>query len=353
MCKQVLMLLACLGSIAGQAQNQYPQLREIVTDSAAIFSVSQLSELQEKLTAFETETSNQLVVVTIEQLGFETIESYANGLFNQNGLGQKGKDNGLLILFSKVDKEVRIEVGYGLEPYITDAVASRIIRNTMIPNFKEGRYFEGISLATDHLIRFLTTPEALEEFKAEIEHDEKINERIGYGFLFFFVAVFGGFGGYYFYRAYRNIVEVFRGIFIGKLGAVPGLFMVLAGTLSSVFGLIFMAAPAIAVFNMYKPDVLMVQTLIAEPKLAFWLLLPFFGIAILIALVQIAFFNTKHEVFAFSWFKNDSGYYRKTFSSSGTHSFGSGSSSGSSGGSSGGFSGGGGSSGGGGASGSW
>ncbi|MFT6369930.1 MAG: hypothetical protein ACJAWH_001011 [Maribacter sp.] len=65
---------------------------------------------------------NQLVVVTIEQIGFETIEAYANGLFNQNGIEQKDKDNGLLILFSELDREVRID--FGLEPYITGAVAS-------------------------------------------------------------------------------------------------------------------------------------------------------------------------------------------------------------------------------------
>jgi uncharacterized protein len=131
------------------------QIKEIVTDSAGIFTTNEVSELKEKLTAFEAETTNQLVVVTIDQLGFETIEGYANRLFNQNGLGQEGKDNGLLILFSKQDREVRIEVGYGLEPYITDAVASRIIRNTMIPNFKKEKYYEGISKAVDQLIMFL------------------------------------------------------------------------------------------------------------------------------------------------------------------------------------------------------
>jgi uncharacterized protein len=124
-------------------QDPYPQLTEIVTDNANIFTSEELQGLRTKLIQFEDETTNQVVVLTINDLGYETIEEYANGVFNRNKLGQAGKDNGILILFSKNDREVRIEVGYGLESYITDAVASRIIRNTMIPKFKEEAYLPG------------------------------------------------------------------------------------------------------------------------------------------------------------------------------------------------------------------
>src|SRR5690606_15163389 len=112
-------------------QQPYPTLSEIVTDRAGIFTREQLEGLKNKLTDFSTGSSNQLVVLSIESLGERTVEEYAYGTFNQNQLGQQGKDNGILILFSKGDRQVRIEVGLGLEPYITDAVASRIIRNTM------------------------------------------------------------------------------------------------------------------------------------------------------------------------------------------------------------------------------
>jgi uncharacterized protein len=84
------------------------QLSEIVTHSANIFNSNELFELQQKLIDCEVQTMNQCVAVSIKQLGFETIKTYANGLFNQNLLGQKGKDNGLLILFSALDREVRI-----------------------------------------------------------------------------------------------------------------------------------------------------------------------------------------------------------------------------------------------------
>ena len=124
-------------------------------------------------------------------------------MFNQNKIGQEGKDNGLLILFSELDREVRIEVGYGLEPYITDAVASRIIRNTMIPKFKEEAYFDGVDEATDQLIAFLNNPEALDEFKQEIEDKERKEKLYMYIFLGVFLSIFIGVGGFFFLKSYR------------------------------------------------------------------------------------------------------------------------------------------------------
>ena len=341
-------LLFLLVTFYGNAQEQYDELHDFVTDSANIFTSAQEAALNQRLVAFEDTTTNQLVVVTIEELGFDTIESYANGLFVQNGIGQEGKDNGLLILFSELDREVRIEVGYGLEPYITDAVASRIIRNTMIPNFKEEEYFTGINESVDQLIEFLNNPEALDEFKQEID-DENDREKLYLNiFLGVFLSIFIGVGGFFFLKSYRNIIEVFRGIFMGKLGVLPGIFMLLGGSISTIFGMVFMVVPLFVGYSIYTADQDLAMRIFDHPKVLLWLLLPFFGIAAIIALIKLKLFDNKD--FSISWLKNDKTYYRKTFSSSGSHSFGSGSSS-SGGGSS--FSGGGGSSGGGGASGSW
>ncbi|APA63915.1 TPM domain-containing protein [Maribacter sp. 1_2014MBL_MicDiv] len=343
-----IILLFLLVTFYGNAQEQYYELRDFVTDSANIFTSAQEATLNQRLVAFEDATTNQLVVVTIEELGFDTIESYANGLFVQNGIGQEGKDNGLLILFSELDREVRIEVGYGLEPYITDAVASRIIRNTMIPNFREEEYFTGINESVDQLIEFLNNPEALDEFKQEID-DENDREKLYLNiFLGVFLSIFIGVGGFFFLRSYRNIIEVFRGIFLGKLGVLPGFFMLIGGSISTIFGMVFMVVPIFIGYSIYTSDQDLAMRIFDQPKILLWLLLPFFGIAAIIAFIKIRL--TGEEDLNISWINNDKTYYRKTFSSSGTHSFGSGSSS-SSGGSS--FSGGGGSSGGGGASGSW
>ena len=339
--------LFLLVSFCANAQQQFYELRDYVTDSADVFTPDQVLDLNQRLLDFEEKTTNQLVVVTIEELGFETIESYANGLFNQNGIGQKGKDNGLLILFSESDRKVRIEVGYGLEPYITDAVASRIIRNTMVPNFKEEEYFKGVNEASNQLMQFLNDPDALAEFKQEIADAENNSQRISYVFAGIFLLIFTAVGGFFFLKTYKNTIEVFRGIFMGKLGVVPGLFMLIAGSFSSVIGLVFMLAPLIMVFSIYESDSVFLAIPFEEPTVLLWLLVPFFGIAAIIAFIKLKI-SGKEEI-RISWLKNDITYYNKTFSSSGTHSFGSGSS----GGSSSSFSGGGGGSGGGGASGSW
>ncbi len=330
------------------SQDAYPQLTEIVTDQAEIFTQPQLEGLREKLTQFETETTNQVVVLTINELGNETIEQYANGAFNQNKLGQDEKDNGILILFSKMDREVRIEVGYGLEPYITDAVASRIIRNTMIPKFKEEDYFGGLDLATNQIITFLNDPEALEEFKQEIESEGEFPWWAKL-LMTLFLSVFIAAGGFVFYKGYSSLIEMFRGIFIGKLGLFPGIFMFIPTLMMVAFGLVFMLMPVFflaLVFGFdFDPDNFLEGT---NNMLLYSILMGFFVFTAVLAIIKILIKGK--DDFKLSWVKSDSTYMSKTFSSGGSHSFGSGSSSG---GSSSSFSGGGGSSGGGGASGSW
>ncbi|WP_097043912.1 TPM domain-containing protein [Flagellimonas pacifica] len=346
--KSFLVVFLILSSFITLGQQRYLELREIVTDSALVFSTQELDGLKAKLTRFESETTNQLVILTIDALGNETIEEYANGTFNQNRLGQKEKDNGILILFAKNDREVRIEVGYGLEPYITDAVASGIIRNTMIPEFKEEYYFKGLDLATDQLIKFLNNPEALEEFKEELESENEM----GWGlrvFMSFFFLIFIVAGGFIFYRTYSGIVEAFRGMLIGKLGVLRGLFMVVFGVIPVIFSLAFILMPllfAAEVFD-FGIDIENLGYLLEDSSWIYVLVGGFFGFTILLASVKILIKGK--DGFKLSLLKSDSKYISKTFSSSGSHSFGS-SSSGSSSSS---FSGGGGSSGGGGASGSW
>ncbi|KQC30984.1 TPM domain-containing protein [Flagellimonas eckloniae] len=329
-------------------QQQYPELKAIATDSAGIFTPSELEGLKMKLTNFETETTNQLVVLTIMDLGYETIEEYANGTFNQNKLGQKDKDNGILILFAKNNREVRIEVGYGLEPYITDAVASRIIRNTMIPEFKEENYVVGLNRATDQIINFLNNPEALEEFKKEIEEEGEM----GFGvklFFILFLSIFVAAGGFIFYKSYRNIIEVFRGMMIGKLSVVQGLFMAIFGLIPVLFSLVFVLMPLFFMVMIFDFKIVEDYDYLFENNTWVFIVMgSFLGLTILLAVLKILIKGK--EEFKLSFLKSDKTYMSKTFSSSGSHSFGSSSSSG---GSSSSFSGGGGSSGGGGASGSW
>ncbi|NKI31607.1 TPM domain-containing protein [Croceivirga thetidis] len=329
----------------GHSQSNSHQLTEIVTDQAGIFSASDLVQLQEKLTLFEQETTNQIVVLTVVALNGETIEQYALNVFNNNELGQKGKDNGVLILFAQQEREVRIEVGYGLEPYITDAVASRIIRETMIPRFKEERYFEGISAATDQIINFLDDPDALEEFKQETAQEEKLPIWV-YLFLGAFFLIFVTAGGFYFYQTNKSFIKVLKDIFSGRLGVFPGTFILFFTGLSVLISIPFIIAPiliALVFFADFEPNV---DSLLDNPYL---ILIPVLFYVFITSVIAIFKLKSGDEPLKFSAFKSDKSYFSKSYSSSGSSSgfsssFGGGSSS---------FSGGGGSSGGGGASGSW
>lgn len=117
----------------------------------------------------------------------------------------------------------------------------------MIPNFKKESYYEGINEATEQIIEFLNNPEALAEFKLEIEENNQKNNILGYGLLGLFLLIFVVVGGFTFFKSYRNIIEVFRGIFMGKFGVLPSVFMLIAGSLSTVFGLVFIGAPMVFV----------------------------------------------------------------------------------------------------------
>jgi len=107
-----------------------------INDFAKILDSTWIQTENTALKTFETKTGAEFAVVTVPSLGGDTVENYAVKLFEEWGIGKKGKDNGILILISQADRAVRIEVGYGLEGTITDADSNRIIQNQMIPNLK-------------------------------------------------------------------------------------------------------------------------------------------------------------------------------------------------------------------------
>ncbi len=120
-----------------------------VNDFASILDDSIESDLENLITALENETSAEIAVVTVENLQGITIEEYAVELFEKWGIGKKEEDNGLLFLVAIEEREVRIEVGYGLEGVITDLEAGSIINDIMVPNFKNGEFGKGIYEAVE------------------------------------------------------------------------------------------------------------------------------------------------------------------------------------------------------------
>lgn len=127
----------------------YPTPSGYLTDTAQLLSAEERTALETTLTNFKQQTGNEIAIVAIPSLEGEPVEDYAVKLFEQWGIGQKEKDNGLLILVAKEDRAVRIEVGYGLEGAINDAKAGRIIRDIMAPAFQEGKYAAGLQGAID------------------------------------------------------------------------------------------------------------------------------------------------------------------------------------------------------------
>ena len=128
------LLLSCLPALALDV----PQPGGYVNDRAGLLSATAKLKLEQFLRDFEASDSTQIVVLTIPSLEDETVETYAVKVFENWKIGQKGKDNGALLLVAKQERKLRIEVGYGLEGRLTDLLAGRIIDNEISPRMKQG-----------------------------------------------------------------------------------------------------------------------------------------------------------------------------------------------------------------------
>lgn len=115
-----------------------------VNDEANVLTAEQKSQLETLAVNFEAQTGNEIAVLITSELKDESIEEMAVRVFEEWGVGKKGEDNGVLILLAVKDREVRIEVGYGLEGDLTDLRANQIINETMIPALKQGDYFNAL-----------------------------------------------------------------------------------------------------------------------------------------------------------------------------------------------------------------
>jgi uncharacterized protein len=121
-----------------------PRITEYVTDEAGTLSPGVRQALNDSLAAFDKATSTQIVVVILPTIGIEALEEVSLRIVEQNGVGRKGKDNGVLLLVVRDDRKLRIEVGYGLEGVLTDALTAQIIRKEIVPHFRIGDYDSGI-----------------------------------------------------------------------------------------------------------------------------------------------------------------------------------------------------------------
>lgn len=147
---------------------QVESLTRPVTDNGKFLSDFEIRELENKIIAFEDTTSTQIAVFTINSLAGENLEDYAVSIYERSRIGQENKNNGVLLMISRNDKRIRIEVGYGLEPVITDALAKRIIESILKPAFRKGNFYGGIDGAVTTLMKLSSG-----EFTADDIKDDK------------------------------------------------------------------------------------------------------------------------------------------------------------------------------------
>ncbi|RTQ53653.1 TPM domain-containing protein [Hymenobacter gummosus] len=181
------LLTLCLllaGAARGQGIPPRPSPPRLVNDLAGLLTPEQEQALEQKLVAYNDSTSSQLAIVTVPTIGDDEIANYAQRLFESWGIGQKGKDNGLLILVAQQERKVNIHTGYGLEGAVPDVLAKRIIENVVVPAFKANQYYDGLDGAVDRLIAL-----AAGEYKAEPSRrtSADYSEDGGSGWLFWVV----------------------------------------------------------------------------------------------------------------------------------------------------------------------
>ena len=171
------LLLTFFLALPAFAQN-FPPLTGRVVDQAKLLSPEQTAALDAKLAQLETASGHQMVVATVTSLQDYPIEDYGYKLGRAWGLGDKKANDGLILLVAPTERKVRIEVGYGLEPIVTDALSSVIIQRQILPHFREKDMAGGIVAGADALVQLLQLPPDQAQARAQqmVNEDRKAED---------------------------------------------------------------------------------------------------------------------------------------------------------------------------------
>lgn len=185
------LFLALLLLLAAPALGQdFPALTGRVVDAANLLPPEAEARLEAKLAALETRTGGtQLVVATIPDLEGLEIEDYGYRLGRHWGIGQEGRNNGAILLVAPTERRVRVEVGYGLEPVLTDALSALIIQERILPAFRAGAFAHGIEAGTDALIAQLELPPEEAERRAAAAKRPRAEGGSSLGTILFFAIL--------------------------------------------------------------------------------------------------------------------------------------------------------------------
>ena len=155
--KYLFLTLICITTfLTGWAQEAddvppRPNPPRLVNDLAGLLSPQEREALEQKLVAYNDSTSTQITIVNITSIGAYDVAAYAYRLAQTWGIGQEGKNNGILILTAVKERKVNISTGYGMEAILPDAIAKRITEYTLKPNYKNGAYYQGLDQATNYI----------------------------------------------------------------------------------------------------------------------------------------------------------------------------------------------------------
>ncbi len=185
----VLVLLVSVGA-AFAAAPKFPPLTGRVVDNANILSPEVEAKLTTELATLETQTGRQLVVATLPDLQGYEIEDYGYQLLRTWGIGSKERDDGAILIVAPSERKVRVEVGYGLEPVLTDALSSVIINQTILPAFKAGQMEQGVVDGTQALVQQLTLPDDQARAAAAAPAKSSEGESIGPAVIFVIFIIF-------------------------------------------------------------------------------------------------------------------------------------------------------------------
>ena len=148
----LILFFVSIGSIELLAQPEIPKLKQYANDFTNTIPSSNLQQINNELRKFDDVSSNQIILLIINTLDGYPLEMFANEVAEKNGIGTKQNDNGILFLVVVNDRKMRIEVGYGLEGAVPDALASSIIRNEVAPYFKKDDYYSGVIAGLTSLV---------------------------------------------------------------------------------------------------------------------------------------------------------------------------------------------------------
>jgi len=184
--KLILYIAFALVAFTTFAQQLPPKSNTLVTDYMGILQGQQKAQLEHKLAAYADSTSTQIAVVIIKTVGDYDINDFGQKLGRAWGIGEKGKNNGVLLLVAIGDRKVAIQTGYGSEGAVTDYATHDIIQKDIVPRFKENNYFEGIDAGTNDIMKLMKG-----EYKASGKHKKSNKDDSGgsIGFVIIIVIV--------------------------------------------------------------------------------------------------------------------------------------------------------------------